>query len=838
MCKTLGKKFIIAALAVVMTLSVFGTLAVGINNASASKRESVIFSENFKGSELSSKWIDVDNSEGETEKDKISPLSAGLNGTLKMNYQSAWGGSHVIYYDKDVTVADDEDLIIEYSIANLDYGDIFERSGTNAFVGLVKGLTDLQGTVASDIDAKLEAIGYAIFEGHSYAGYQLNALGWSRFSAGEGASSYSFGISDSARSDAVKQYYKTNMYTGNWVGNNDGSTAAKSVIWYGENMFAGLSLGVNDPVSIFEKGFTFKHVYKATGGYDCYVKANEADDSAYKKFMTLSDTLGDTGEKRFSIRSGKIGFVVCETPISIEFDELNVYTAKGEEVTAVVEETFNPDSLGNRYEATDWKCTTANTSLVEASVGEAGFLFNNPSENRYIYTSSSANKIIYDGNYDNYATLNVKFSIQELTEGKNIGFLFGGSKTTEIFNKNDNVYVYLTKESGKSNYSLGVDLVVDGARVRIGDLRDSGIPETAKGASPAKYGLNIVGKLGGKITVEVVDALGATVGSVHEFGEEGKSLILKNRYAIYTAGTSGSAIFVMNGFSVSNKYYKTFELFGDTVNVSENFDGKYHVDESGNIEFENVTVWKSAAVKGVPDAGTYIEDGSVWFKGVGDGASIMTNSVYNDFVMYFDLTDMQRKRVLNEDGSTNTPISTAPLIIFLGGSANKPEHAPISLVIYSPMNKSMNATDVIDADPATGADNYTNSWVALHRDGMTPIEAGKARINFLDESLDGKTVRFKVEYKDSKVSLGYYIVGEEDADLLDTPIVDNIYAEGGEGYVSISSTHSPTTMLSANFKIDNLKICDTSLFSTLKTVDVVVPEEKKEETPEKSGCGS
>ena len=191
-------------LIVVVALFLVAILTIGIcfsttNNANAAIVNKVIFSDQFVNSEINTEKWAVNTGDG-----NISSVAQG-NGIFNITYKSTGYMNSSIYYDKYIEVANNENLVIEYDVAN------FVPSNDTSSVMLVKGLGTSENKpskkMEEDVDAKLEGI-------VSYApngGKRFTALGYA-IKDGVTAvydSEYQVSLSDSSRSQAVLDYYKS-----------------------------------------------------------------------------------------------------------------------------------------------------------------------------------------------------------------------------------------------------------------------------------------------------------------------------------------------------------------------------------------------------------------------------------------------------------------------------------------------------------------------------------------------------------------------------------------------------------------------------------------------------
>jgi len=849
MLKQTRKNYITRLFVTLVACVIAFAISASVLTAQAAVRSSIIFEENFRALELSgNSWTKVYDDE---ENDKISHYTGG-NGSFVVNFARTGNMSNTLYLDKYVDVKDTEDLIIEYSVK--DFIDSENAGGLITNLMLVKGLGSEtekpSASIRDDVDAKLEGIA-SFKEGSRYS----TGIGYSLRSGVTAVkdSSDQVSIANTERSQAVKDYYNslfTPVYDGNeflgynvpWGFDNvssdmDNGLPFTSVrFWCGEK-FDDYLWGSDDQTKIltsqeeidaysiyhiFQKGFTFKHVYKATGGYDCFVKANGLDDSNYVLFANLSDTFGfeQNDEKRFSNRSGYIGINSYGEKASIEFDNFTVYTQEGDQKTMVADEGFELVD-GERYGNGENKSAFAiagSTSAIstDANYDEIGCIFDNADAGNYLYTSSSSKKkIVHDGRFDDYAIIDVDLSIKELTPDKNFGLVIGGTDIDHLLERERNIFVYLTSREGFDNYLVGVDYVFKGYRNNIGSIMDTGIP--VENSGDHTYNLRITAKQDLSLVVSIFDEDGQKTTEDITFKQEGAELILRNRIAIYSGNSetiapteNSSAVVVLKNLSVHNTYFYSFSS-ATLKGISENFD----TPSVGNdfILSKGVSVYIGERSPRIQDADMFVKDGVLNMVGVGHKSGIVSEYAYNSFEMTFDIVDMQRTI------SNGLPVCSAPIVMQFGAIAEGIDTGTgKSLVIRNPLKietsegvKRINGEDDMSIDLAV-PDTDRVSNLAFGHDGVNE-DFGVLRHNLLDPALDGKVIRCKLSYtEDSVLSFSYCVLGEEDESLLDQPVFSKFYM-GGEGYLALTSTHSSVSALSAIMKIDNFNIVSTDTFT-------------------------
>ena len=239
---------------------------------------------------------------------------------------AAQGG---MYYKTPVTVADNEDLAIEYDyIADNGY-----------YVGLMTGLqhngTKVAHTAGSDVEMVMAMANNA---------------------------ATMLGAYDSTVSDKWMSSYGTDAALQTYLG-----TKANRQYYYG-NMTYSINFKTgsagNSPVKSFRTvGYTYKHVFLAAGGYECYAKAIGAADSEYSLILKTANTWAEDSyhstngcastAKIFANRSGYIGFIVNDgvyTNETITIDNFKV-TVSGTTKTTVINETYDRDTIKDKATA-------------------------------------------------------------------------------------------------------------------------------------------------------------------------------------------------------------------------------------------------------------------------------------------------------------------------------------------------------------------------------------------------------------------------------------------------------------------------------------------------------
>ena len=230
-----------------------------------------------------------------------------------------------MYHKTPVTVADNEDLTIEY-----DY-----LADNGYYVGIVTGMqldgTKVVRTAGSDVETVMAMAGNSATMLGAYDSDVANAK-----------------ISSYGTDTALQTYLSTKENRQHYYSNGT----------YSINFKAG-SAG-NSPVKSFRTvGYTYKHVFLASGGYECYAKEIGTADSTYALILKTADTWatdsyhGTNGctstAKIFTNRSGYVGFIVNDGNYkneTITIDNFKV-TVSGANTTTVINETYDRDYIGD-----------------------------------------------------------------------------------------------------------------------------------------------------------------------------------------------------------------------------------------------------------------------------------------------------------------------------------------------------------------------------------------------------------------------------------------------------------------------------------------------------------
>ena len=241
-----------------------------------------------------------------------------------------------IYHKTPITVADNENLIVEY--------DYIKDSGAYYF-GIVKGMTEVDGKVKRNAGSDIESV-LAMTNNHTTLGTFVGALRntyGATYSSDEALNAY--------LTTQIKNQYNVDEYPGSHYYTN----------CYGVNF---KTTGVtNTPLSFRTVGYTYKHVFLAAGGYECYAKAIGAADSEYSLILKTANTWAEDSyhgtkgctstEKIFANRSGYVGFAINgddASLLSTEIDNFKV-TVSGTTKTTVINETYDRDTIKDKATA-------------------------------------------------------------------------------------------------------------------------------------------------------------------------------------------------------------------------------------------------------------------------------------------------------------------------------------------------------------------------------------------------------------------------------------------------------------------------------------------------------
>lgn len=778
----------------------------------ASVRNKKVFEDKFESSVIDdSKWLVV---EGEGE-NKVYTGYGGDEGTMTAGEA---GGSWVIteggFYNKTaVDVAAGESLIIEYD---------YLADGGAYYFGIIKGIQEIDGKPARSINDNMEII-MAMTNNQTMLGY---------FDANIGGN-----ISESNRSDALKSYLATSAV-------RQKSYTSDSGEWtYSVNLKSGIS---GTPVYSFRTvGYTYKHVFLPTGGYECYAKTIGGGDSEYVLILKTADTYAEdtyhgtngapADEKIFRNLSGRVGFVSIGERVNrkIEIDNFKVSvkgSEEGAETEVKVSEDFNRNGAANPYKPEEhWAFFQGGE--FNCNYPTIGMVLDDPANDNYLYSTTNV-MLINSGVYDNYVKFSTDFIVNELGGNKQFGVIFGGMRSSDKLAADGNVFVYLFVEDG--SVFLAADKVVGGERVRAGEPVRTNIPLDSL-TEQKTVTLNITGMLGGKINAEIL--IDGTKDAEASFGSKEVALSLQNRFGFITEVTEGKetendvAKISITYIVIENKWLYQVEE-GETKSVVENFDA---VDADGDPyinEDDLFIINKKGGYSSDKDAGIYVKDGQLKFVSGGHGGGVAVRYAYNNWKMSFDITDMQRKVLYADDGETVIrTVCNAPMIICFGLQAEGVGYTTgkALTINFSTTLDGEHVARITEPgyERSEALTTVNTEIIGIQGNIGTMVKEGYARHQFIDPALDGYTIRVQVEYKDGRLTLGYVVIGLEDYDLLYDPVLIYENVEG-EGYVGISTTHTTEGNFQGTFTLDNLRVIDTDENSAIK--DDVVPQ--PEPTPD------
>lgn len=807
----------------------------------ASMRNRRIFEDNFNTVEIdTSKWI---RDEDTATTSNIQMGYGGNNGTLVMKTRESSAVGDIIYFDREISVASDSDLIVEYDLISDEQGYYF-----SVLVGLDK---DAQGkAILSDINTYETVIAQKNNEA-TFLAYFAGAFRNTVTTTGDGFIDYI-----NAADDNVADKYHCNHYG---VGGYNYYT-----VDFGKDG-AGTSAGY--PKSFRTAGYTYKHVYLASGGYECFAKPVGGADSEYRLILKTADNYNQDSyhatqsecpdRKIITDRNGFIGFLVQGNPSALshkEIDNFKVTVSDGLDENTVISESFDRTSPTNVYVPSDY-WDFQKTGTLSAKYPSDGLDVLNPKSDDYLYVNSTC-MIQNSGIYDDYATLTSVMHIKELQGNKNIGFIFGGRTSSETFDTDGNMFVYF-KRNATDNIVVSADIIKNGERVSAG----ADVLTTIVESATDEITLKITGKIDGKIYVEVYvnDVLDASgyFGLV-EYGSGTDVTKLKaqliNRFALIATGDDDADRAVLNikSIAVDNKWYYHMEN-AVSKSVAENFDG---TDSSGDPYLDESDLFVINKNGGLPadrDAGIYVEDGQLKFIAAGMGGGLAVRHAYDNWQMTFDITDMAREVLYAADGETVIrPVCNAPIIICfamqaegLGYTTGKAVTINFTTstdgehIVYPP-TAGNSGKNTANYEKGIGLPSVHTEIIGLRTVGGTKIKEGFARHQFIDQALSGYTIRMQVEYKDGRLTVGYVVLGLEDYSKLYDPIL--VYEDvDGEGYVGIATTHSNDYPFSSTFTIDNFRVLDTDSDSTVVTINKqesvtpIKPDDKSDTIEKSSG---
>lgn len=721
--------------------------------------------------------------ESENEAEQKVKLEAE-NNLLAVSSAAPWAYA---YYDVPVTVADTEDLVVEWDLV-----DVAGTGGTYAMYGIVKGLQKDGDVMGFDKKAVAESVGsWLNMEPRGQSAFAMNAYADLRL---EEADMPASGTS----------YRETSSWGYNFL-KTDGSNTAQGFT-----------------PDFAAKSRRYRQVFKSDGTMEGYTATINPEDGTVGEFALTLLTKSDCVE----YRSGYVGIYLkgdTRETILIDNFKAGVRASGSDTVTYAIDDDFTTaDANWKDYPGT-WG---AELGLYSYNSAVAYLLFDNSAEDNYV-ASAPRTSIEYQPNHDRYVDLSFDVELRTLEAGRAFGVMFGLDKTSDGSGVAGLPYFHFAKEEDKTYlcYSVTTETGYETKEKAEITQVDMTLP----------FRMRICGMIGGKAEI--------TVGAQNPvvFGAE-TAVRLEKRFAFLCKGdpTAASAVATVDNVEMHAKYRVVSE---DAKSASINFEGK---DEEGEPWY-NPEDWRFNSVStGLPNGtgfqGLKIENGALQFVNAGHNSLFATERQYANFEFQFDVTDMQRTVETDDEGKVTKPVMNSPILIALGMPKGGYYLQSNYIEIGSPLNKTINDADF---DKAT-ANLDLNS--AIGGSTMKATKNTGLRHNLIDPALDGKTVRIRVTVVDGIVKMYYCVLGEEDLTqmLYETSVFEAVM-EYPLGQVGISVTGGSYS-IGGNMTVDNVYIRDLDTDGTIPTEDkpaeVAPPADEGEgdaepapTEPEDKGCG-
>lgn len=561
--------------------------------------------------------------------------------------------------------------------------------------------------------------------------------------------------------------------------NQDGSAIANNA-W---------NKGMSDP------GRTYKLHIKSDGSAEVFTKSIGSSNYGFLYKVNAGSHSDVSG-------TGYIGFGFHGTAVvTLDNVIINAYDPSTQQTTEVFKEDFN-----NGISA-DWKTGQTSQNFTGLIFHSYNYLnFNNPGADDALFLKPN---LQFDRNSDNYAVIEAKLSIEEL-DTKSFGLIAGSMLNTDLLTTKDGLYYFEITKSGE-DLKLGLKKsVAENNAVVLSEV--TAPVDTGKGLGD-EFILKFVGRLNGSVDVYVDST------KLGFFTDQG-GIFLNGRPGFCTYGDQGTASIHIKNIKVKN----TYERAAAGVDIYEGFEG---ADGEGAPWIDDSKLWlqtRSAGVSYDTNQGLYIENGELVFDNAGHNSWLATKQKYGNFMLQFDITDMVREAIIDDDGNVVNSVMSSWFGIAYGLSNYNSGYAGGQLIYLSSPLKYH--PDYPDDEFRKIADLTKNTTIGtLNINPKETVVNTGLRHNLLDPIYDGKTITVRLTAIDGTVTLSYCIRGVED---FNTAINTAVYKATGinhYGNIGITVTSDSARGMAGNCKVDNFIVRNLDNFPDIIIVDK--PEEPK-----------
>lgn len=289
----------------------------------------------------------------------------------------------------------------------------------------------------------------------------------------------------------------------------------------------------------------------------------------------------------------------------------------------------------------------------------------------------------------------------------------------------------------------------------------------------------------------------------------------KTKIANKTLYEGGEGYFGIFSEGKNNVSIEDLSLFGYSYATPENVDYTERFD--GNAYNANMFYTMSKVSPLTPSYLT-VEDGALKFSNTA-GAHITTRYMYSNFELQFDITDLQRTAVYDEDGNIVKLISNWFSIAF---GVDSPEQLPESTFSLA---TSLQLEGMFSDEKTDQTVPSTFQRFVLRDKGLAAQDTQPMSYNIWDaERFDGKTIQVKLSVDDGLIQLWMKTADENEwgdpqyaYDLGYTPSgYVRIFTWGQNSVVGNGLKYNSI----ANFTIDNLSIKNTD-YEAVRNVTTV-----------------
>lgn len=428
------------------------------------------------------------------------------------------------------------------------------------------------------------------------------------------------------------------------------------------------------------------------------------------------------------------------------------------------------------------------TSGVVSKDGQIVFT-DKSTKNTFLNAKSRVNNLAENG-IEDCIDLSTQMKVSSIEQGKKWGYSFGLDKMYSKSFTANTTFVYILNDSG--TYKYGIENYNKTAKAQT-ILEPTEFP---KGffAVDKNFIFSIVIKSDGAISLKS--------DGVELYNNKDANCFTEGYFGLAQTGNSQLAI---TKLTVTGTYYEVAENAGM---ITEDFD---------DGEF-NKNLWSCTGHNGyLQPSSLSITDGVFRFENTSEGI-FTTNHMYSNFQLDFDITDIVREAVWNEDGSLKYPISSWIGIAF-GRTNNNMSSG--DAVKQTPMIRfEANRSDYVT--PAKSTTAVLSSYGRVVRN----VTMSGDRNLWGEEVVNNRSYNVRIKMVDGLCEL----FGKFEDEETYTRLISYELGYTPLGYIQFWSmgfadfttgTYAPGDIMQGNFSIDNIVLQNLDVNPNIIQVDFV-----------------